>query len=128
MAYTYGGNKLKSSPNNFGGLRVDANRVAMSGALGNFMQSIDATATPVTSPITNGSGAGITLTVPQGAIQIVVHVLSAVTLLAGEDSTFTYGMMVPTGTSVTFDVANQQYFYIKPSSGTNTIYFYFRMV
>lgn len=129
MAYTFGGYKLKSPPNNFGGLRTDANRVAMTGVLGNAMQSFDATGTAVLSPITNGSGSGLVLTVPQAAAQITLYSSTAsLTMLVGEDSTYTYGMLVPATTVMTFDVANQQYVYIKPSSGTNTIYFQFKMV
>lgn len=126
MSYTFGGFKPKSPVNNFGGLRTDGNRVAMTGALGNFMQSEDATGTPVTSPISNGSGSGLTLVVPQGAVQITIN--SSVTCLVGEDSTFTYGIQIPASTLVTFDVANQQNVYLKPSSGTNTIWFQFKMV
>lgn len=128
MAYTFGGFKQKSTPNDFGGLRTDGNRVAMTGALGNYMQSYDATATPVYSPISNGSGSGLVLTVPQGAVSINIIAASSVTLLVGEDSTYTYGLFVPTNTLANFQCANQQYIYIKPSSGTNTIYFQFVMV
>ena len=128
MAYTFGGFKPKSTPNDFGGLRADANRVAMTGALANYMQSYDATGTPVYSPISNGSASGLVLTVPQGAVSINIYIASSVTAVVGEDSTYTYGMFVPTATLVNFQCANQQYIYIKPSSGTNTIYFQFQMV
>lgn len=128
MAYTFGGRKTKTSPNNFGGLKADANRVAMTGVLGNYMQSYDATATPVYSPITNGSASGVFLTIPQNAAQVTICIGGSDTALVGEDSTYTYGQFVPTATLVTFDVADQQYIYIKPSSGTNSIYFQFKMV
>lgn len=133
MAYTYGGNKVKSiNPNLaslFSNLQVDAGRNSLTGVLGNRMQSHDATATPVYSPITNGSAAGITLTVPQNAAQFYIYVASTDTAIVGEDSTFTYGMFVPTATVVgPIDVANQQFIYITPSSGTNTIYFYFSTI
>lgn len=140
MAYTFGGFKSKTvtNPTNatsgvipslFGNLQTDGQRSPMTGILGNYMQSYDATASPVYSPITNGSGSGITLTVPQGAAQITLYSSTAsLTMLVGEDSTFTYGMLIPATTVMTFDVANQQFVYIKPSSGTNTIYFQFKMV
>jgi hypothetical protein len=129
MAYTFGGFKAKTSPDNFGGLRVDANRIGMTGALGNYMQSKDGTATPVYSPITNGSASGLILTVPQGAVQFYIYIASAVTALMGEDSTYTYGLFIPTATLCgPFDVGNQQYIYLLPSSATNSIYFQFKMV
>jgi hypothetical protein len=139
MAYTFGGFKKKAvtAPtnntssvlsSNFGNLQTDGQRTAMTGVLGNWMQSYDATTVPVYSPITNGSGSGFALTVPQGAAQITLYIASAVTAIVGEDSTYTYGLFIPTATLVTLDCANQQFIYIKPSSGTNTIYFQFKMV
>lgn len=141
MAYTFGGlkpgntidgpagNVLPTSRSNFGNLRVDAGRNAMTGALANYWQSHDATGTPVYSPISNGSNSGITLTVPANAVGFYLYAASAVTVLMGEDSTYTYGLLLPTATLWgPFDVANQQYIYLKPSSGTNTIYFMFLMV
>lgn len=128
MAYTPSPFKPKSTPNNFGGLKSDANRVAMTGALGNYTQSQDASTVPATSPIANGSASGVTLVVPQGAVQCTIYLATAVTALVGEDSTFTAAMFVPTTTYFTVDCANQQNIYIKPSSGTNSIYFQFKMV
>lgn len=126
MAYTPSGFKIKNSPDNFGGLVVDSNRIAM--PYGNYMQSVDATGTPLKSPISNGSGSGITLKVPQAAVTCTVYIASSVTGVIGEDSTFTYGMFVPTATAVTIPCARQQYIYLLPSSGTNTIYFFFTMI
>jgi hypothetical protein len=105
---------------------MDANRNALTGLLGNRMMSIDATTSPVTSPITNGSGSGIVLKVPQNAAQIRIN--STVTCLVGEDSTYTYGYLAPAAVDTWFDVANQQYVYLLPSSGTNTIYFQFNVI
>lgn len=128
MAYTYGGNKTKSiNPNlasNFSNLQTDGQRTPLS--YGNQMQSRDATASPVTSPATSVSSSGAVLTVPQRAAQFIIF--SSVTCLVGEDSTFTFGFTVPVSTIWTFDCANMQFIYLKPSSGTNTIQFYFNLV
>lgn len=124
MAYTYGGDKVGG--NLFGGIVVDGNRVAMTGSLGAQMLSKDAAASPVTSPISNGSGSGLVLKVPQNAVQITIN--SSVTCLVGEDSTYTYGLQIPASTLVTLDVARQQSVYLLPSSGTNTIWFQFKLV
>ncbi len=126
MAYTFGGFKPKTIPNDFSGLRTDGNRIAMTGVLGNFMQSYDATTVPVYSPVTNMSGTGATLTVPQNAAQFSLY--STVACQVGEDSTYSNGINVPATTYATFDCANQQYIYIKPSNGTNTTSFQFNCV
>jgi hypothetical protein len=128
MAYTFGGRKSKTAgfASNFGNLQSDGLRVAMTGILGNFMQSEDAAASPVASPISNGSGSGLTLKVPQNAAQIRIN--SSVTCLVGEDSSYTNGYLAPANTDTVFDCADQQYVYLKPSNGTNTIYFQFNMV
>lgn len=128
MAYTFGGFKIKSSPNDFSGLVTDGNRVALTGASAGYTQSFDASAGPVYSPITNGSGSGVTLKVPQSAVSCTILIASTDTALVGEDSTFTYGMFIPTATYFTYPCTRQQYIYILPSSGTNTIYFQFNMV
>lgn len=122
------GNAGPSSRSNFGNFRVDAGRNSMVG-IANYMQSIDATTVPVASPITNGSAAGITLTVPANAISLYIYIVSAVTAIVGEDSTFVAGLFIPTATLCgPFYCANQQFVYIKPSSGTNSIYFQFQTV
>lgn len=124
MAYTYGGNKSKSVPDNFGGLRTDGNRVAMTGVLGNNMQSQDAAVSPVTSPVTVNTTQ--TLTVPQNAAQITIaSVTNAVQV--SEDSTQTAYFSLPAGVPWTFDVANQQYVYLKTGSST-VVYFQFNIV
>jgi hypothetical protein len=97
--------------------------------IANYMQSIDGTASPVTSPITNGSASGLVLTVPLNAVSFYIYIASAVTALVGEDSTYTYGLFIPTTTLVgPLYCANQGFIYIKPSSGTNSIYFQFQTV
>jgi hypothetical protein len=116
--------KTKSTPGNFGGFANDANRIAMQYA--NAMQSQDATASPVASPVTNMSGSGVALTVPQNAVSIVLY--SSVTVLAGEDSTFTNGFTIPATTVFEIELAKQAFLYLKPSSSTNTINFYFKIV
>lgn len=126
MAYTFGGFKPATSPDNFSGLRTDGNRVSMTGALANYMQSKDATDTPVYSPLSNGSNAGFTLTVPKGAVRFNIN--ASVTTQVGEDSTYAYGFTVPANTIYTFDCANMANIYVKPSNAVNTINFYFDIV
>lgn len=102
-------------------MKVDGNRVAMQ--YGSIMISQDITATPITSPITNGSGSGIVLTKPDNAVQIMIN--SSVTCQVGEDGSYVQGFQIPASTLVIFDCADQQFIYLKPSSSTNTIWFQF---
>lgn len=124
MAYTASGIKPKSPINNFAGLKNDANRVAMTGALGNLIQTIDATATPVVSPVTIAITQ--TLTVPQGAVSVtIVSVTNAVQI--SEDSTQSAFFTLPAAIPFTIDVANQQFLYLKVGSST-VVSFMFKIV
>lgn len=124
MAYTPPTFKSPGIPDNFGGLRTDGNRVAMTGALGNFMQTRDNTGTPVNSPATVNTTQ--TLVVPTGAVQCTI---SPVTnpVQVSEDSTQTAYFAVPAGAVVTFDCANLSNLYLK-TSGSTVVSFYFNMV
>ena len=130
MSYTYGGNKTKQTnptlASNFSGLQSDGNRIALTGIVGNRMQSKDATGTPVYSPLSNASSSGVALTVPSNAAQI--SVFCTVICQVGEDSSYAYGVSIPANTYVTFDVANQKYVYLKPSNDTNTTSFCFNII
>jgi len=125
MAYTPSGLRAKNNLS-FGSLVQDQNRIGLTGATGNSVQSQDATATPVTSPVTNMSGSGVTLTVPANAVQFTVN--STVTIQIGEDGSYAQGLNVPANTLYTIDCARQQYIYLLPSSGTNKVSFQFKIV
>ena len=125
MAYTPTPLRQKGTQS-FGSLVQDQNRVEMTGAIGNTIVSQDATGTPVTSPITNGSGSGFALTVPANAVQCTVN--STVTIQIGEDSSYAQGLLIPANTLWTIDCARMTSIYLKPSSGTNVVYFQFKIV
>lgn len=110
---------------NFSGLRVDGNRVAMTGVLGNYMQSQDNTpTTPLISPQT--VTATTTLVVPNNAAQItIVATTNAVQI--SEDSTETASFLLPAGVIWTFDCSNMTKIYIKAGSSTS-VNFYFNMI
>lgn len=126
MTYTPTALRPKSAPDNFGGLRTDGNRVAMTGGLGNAVVSQDATGTPVTSPVTNMSGSGVTLICPTNAIQLTIN--STVACQVGEDTSYAQGLNIPANTLFTMDCANMTSIAVKPSSGTNTTSFQFKVV
>ena len=125
MAYTPSGLRAKNNLS-FGSLVQDQNRIGLTGATGNSVLSQDATASPVTSPVTNMSGSGVTLTVPANAVQFTIN--STVTIQIGEDGSYAQGLNVPANTLYTIDCARQQYIYLKPTNGTNTVSFQFKIV
>jgi len=104
-----------TSRSNFGALRVDANRVALTGSTANYMQSQDATGSPNQSPLTVNTTA--TLQVPLNAVAVtIVSVTNPVQV--SEDSTMTAYFTLPAATVFTFQCANQQYVYLKTGSST----------
>jgi len=125
MAYTPTVLRVKTLQS-FGPLVTDSNRIGMTGSLGNTLQSQDATATPVTSPVTNMVGTGVLLTVPVNAVQFTVD--STVTIQVGEDTSFAQGLNVPANTLYTLDCARMTFIALKPSSATNTVSFQFKIV
>lgn len=125
MAYTPSGLRQKNNLT-FGSLVQDQNRVEMTGNTGNTILSQDSTSSPVTSPVTNMSGSGAVLTVPANATSFTVN--STVSIQVGEDSSYAQGLLIPANTLWTIDCARIQYLYLKPSSGTNTVYFQFKIV
>lgn len=122
MAYTPSVTKSKTVPDNFGGLRTDGNRVAM--MVGNTFQVVDATDTPVTSPVTVNTTQ--VLTVPQGAVSVTI---SSTTnpVRVSDDSTNSVYFALPAATPWEFECANQQYVYLS-TSGSTVVDFFFKVV
>lgn len=125
MAYTPTPLRQKGTQS-FGSLVQDQNRVEMTGTTGNTVVSQDATATPVTSPVTNMSASGAALTVPTNAVQLTIN--STVSIQIGEDSSYAQGLLIPANTLWIIDCARMTSVYLKPSNGTNTVYFQFKVV
>jgi hypothetical protein len=125
MAYTPTALRQKGIQS-FGSLVQDQNRVEMTGTTGNTVVSQDATASPVTSPVTNMSGSGASLTVPANAVQFTIN--STVSIQVGEDTSYAQGLLIPANTLWTIDCARMANIALKPTSGTNTVYFQFKVV
>lgn len=125
MAYTASGLRQKGNQT-FGSLVQDQNRVEMTGYSANFTISQDATASPVTSPVTNMSASGATLTIPANAVSVTIS--STVATQVGEDSSYAQGLNIPANNMYTYPCARQAFVYLKPSSGTNTTTFQFNCV
>jgi len=126
MAYTPSGTKTKTAGYSslFGNLQTEASRNALTGVLGNSIQTQDATGTPVQSPVTVNTTK--TIVVPQNAAQITI-VSETNAVQVSEDSTQTAYFKLPAGVAWTFDVANQQNVYLKTGSST-VVNFYFTIV
>lgn len=124
MVYTPSPLKIKTSPDNFGALVNDSNRIGMTGATGNTIQTQDATGTPVTSPTTVNTTT--TLTVPQNAVSVLIaSVTNAVQI--SEDSTQSTYFSLPAGNPQWLDCARQQYIYLK-TNGSTVVNFCFKLV
>jgi len=95
---------------------VDGSRIAIQ-SVGNGIQTVDATATPVASPVTTTTK---TLTVPESAIQVTLCSTAAFTVSeVASGSPFT----VPANTVITLGVANTNVLYLTQSSGSISFYF-----
>lgn len=116
--------KTVTSPNNFGGLVTDGNRVAMTGAIGNIFQTQDATGTPVTSPVTVNTTK--TLVVPSNAVSITVRSTTN-DVQVSEDSSQTAYFTVPHDTLMEFDCARLANVYLK-TGGSTVVNFVFNLV
>ena|SRR5882757_5331672 len=114
--------KTKADPSNFGGLVNDGNRNAMQ--FGNWPQTSDATASPVTSPVTVTTGT--ILTIPNNAAQIVIS--SSAALRISELSDVSTYFVLPANTLLTIDIARLGLLYLKQDSGSCTVQFYFSVV
>lgn len=117
MAYTPP--TLKSSTP-FGGSITDGNRVALNG-FPNQMQTIDATASPNTSPVTVNTT--LTLVVPLNAVSVtIISTTNAVQV--SEDSTQTAFFTLPATTARTFPCARLANIYLKTASSTVVNFFF----
>jgi len=114
--------KTHQVPNNFGGLVNDGNRNAMQ--FGSFLQTSDATDTPVTSPATVTTGT--TLTVPQNAVQVTLS--SSAALRISELSDVSTYFVLPANATITIDLTRLSLLYLKQDSGSCTVQFYFSCV
>ena len=129
MAYTFSVKPI-ASPSNFGGLAVDGNRVSMTGVIGSGIQTTDATATPVASPMSMSGTTVYTLNVPTNAASIIVHCTTGSTgIRVSEDSTVTsYTVISNSDGPCQYDVSRQSKIYFKIDVGLPTLAFHFVIV
>lgn len=111
---------------NFGGLVVDGNHNAMTGAIGAGIQTTDISASAIVSPATVTTG-GTTITIPLNAVSITLYTTTE-PLLISETSAYTNTFLLPVATVVTLNVARQALLYVKGSGGSATVNFFFQVV
>lgn len=115
--------------NNFGNLRNDGGHNAMTGAIGNGIQTVDISGTPIVSPATISNSAVTTLTIPLNATQLnIVAVTNTVNISEADATVATKYFTIPVGTVVTLDVALLATLYLKANVGASTLSFWFTIV
>jgi len=135
MAYTFSVKPI-ASPSNFGGLAVDGNRVSMTGVIGSGIQTVDATASPVASPMSMSGTTVYTLNVPNNAASIIVHCAAGLSagIRVSESPTLsstnlaTYTVISNSDGPCQFDVSRQSKIYFQLDAGSPTLAFHFVIV
>lgn len=106
---------------------VDGSRIAIQ-AIGNGIQTSDATGTPVKSPVTVADSSVTTINVPESAIQITISTVTNTLNVSEVSSSMTTYFTIPTGQVVTFDVANTSVLYLESNTGNATVSFFFTII
>lgn len=132
MAYTFTQKTPATEPgeeNNFGGIATDGNRVAMTGAIGAGPQTVDATASPQSSPLSVATNSVTTLKVPANAVQVNFLASSnSVNISEADNTVASKYFTVPTGVQTTVDVARCASLFMEANTGTSTLSFWFNVV
>lgn len=114
---------------NFGGITVDANRVAMTGATASGPQTSDATGTPLTSPLTVSNSAVTTVNVPLNAYKVTLITATNTLNISEADSTVASKYFtLPVGTVLEIETAQCSVLYLKANTGSATVSFFFSVV
>lgn len=114
---------------NFGGLVNDANHNAMTGATPAGIQTVDVTASPVTSPATVSNSVVTTLNIPLNAVTLTLTSTTNTLKISEADATVaTKYFTVPTGTVVEIPVARTSVLYLLANTGSATVNFFFSVV
>lgn len=114
---------------NFGGLVNDANHNALTGYSGNGPQTVDISASPVTSPATVSNSSVTTLTTPLNAMDLNLLCTTNTVNISEADATVqSKYFTVPTGTQITIPVARVKALYLEANSGNSTVSFWYSIV
>jgi len=118
---------LPNQEDNFGGQVVDANHLAMTFGAG--PQTIDISASPVSSPATVSNSAVTTLTVPLNAVQLnLITATNTVNVSEADATVASKYFTIPTAQLITIDVARISLLYLKANTGAATLSFWFSVV
>lgn len=118
----------------FGSFPKDPNRQTIS-VDGNYFMTLDATGTPVVSPIAALGTTATPLNVPAAAVKL--NLLASAAILVSEDPLMASSFSIPANTLMAFPcaapgidsvTANTGAIYIKAATGTAAVQFYFDCV
>jgi len=129
--YTFNQKSQGSLPSLFNTLSVDGAHQVITGIVGNGFQTSDATATPITSPVSVATTAQV-INIPQSAAEINI-LPKTQSVYISESNTATSGwttnyIEIPVGQQVTLDVAKTSKIYLLGGSGTSVVSFWFNIV
>lgn len=114
---------------NFGNIPVDGSHQTMTGVLGAGPQTIDISATPLSSPQTVSNSAVTTLTTPLNAAQLNIMTHTNTVNISEADSTVaTNYFTLPTDQIVTIEVARCATLYLKANTGSATVTYWYNVV
>jgi len=119
-------------PSHFGNLAVDGAHETITGIVGNGFQTSDATATPVTSPVSVSATTAQVINIPDSAAEINI-LPKTQSVYISESNTATSGwttnyIEMPAGQQVILDVAKTSKIYLLGGTGTSVVSFWFNVV
>lgn len=123
----------KSSPaepgqeSNFSGLANDGNHNAMQ--FGSGPQTVDISASPLTSPLTVSNSSATTLTIPLNAVQLnLLATTNTVNISESVSAVSSKYFTIPTGVQITLDVSRCSVLYLEANTGSATLSFFFNVI
>jgi hypothetical protein len=113
----------------FGGLRNDANHNALTGSVANGPQTVDISASPLSSPLTVSNSAVTTLTIPLNAVRVnFLATTNTVNVSESVPAVTSKYFTIPTGVQVSVDVALTSVLYLEANAGSATLSFWFDII
>lgn len=117
-----------SAESNFGGLVVDGNHQTISGIVGAGPQTVDISASAITSPATISNSGVTTLTIPLNAAQVNFLAATNTVNICEVSASMTTYFTIPVGTQVTVDVTRCKALYLEANTGSATLSFWFAVI
>lgn len=112
---------------NFGGAVVDGNHNFLVG-VGNGFQTVDISASPLTSPLTTSTSVTTTLNVPLNAMSVTLIAITNPIIISESSSTLATGFQIPVASPITIEIGRQSIIYLRAVTGAGTCAFYFNII